>query len=107
MAVEESQPVLDGDLLLKAYVNGIFPMADPEYGVVEWFKPSLRGVLPLEAVHVSTSLARRVRSGRFKITVDRIVEYGQTTGCKACAGIIRVALRSVETPSESFWKTMG
>ena len=74
MAVEESQPNLDGDLLLKAYVNGIFPMADPEFGVVDWFKPSLRGVLPLEGVHVSTSLARRVRSGRFKITVDHCFE---------------------------------
>lgn len=74
MTVEDPQPELDGDLLLKAYVNGIFPMADPEIGVVEWFKPSLRGILPLDAVHVSASLARRVRSGRFKITVDQCFE---------------------------------
>lgn len=74
MTVEDPQPELDGDLLLKAYVNGIFPMADTEVGVVEWFKPSLRGILPLDDVHVSTSLARRVRSGRFKITVDQCFE---------------------------------
>ena len=74
MTVEDPQPELDGDLLLKAYANGIFPMADPEIGVVEWFKPSLRGILPLDAVHVSGSLARRVRSGRFKITVDQCFE---------------------------------
>ena len=74
MPVEDSHPELDGDLLLKAYANGIFPMADPENGVIEWFRPSLRGVLPLDAVHVSSSLSRRVRSGRFKITVDRCFE---------------------------------
>ena len=74
MTVEELQPDLDGDLLLKAYVNGIFPMADPEIGVVEWFKPSLRGILPLDGLNVSASLDRRVRSGRFKITVDQCFE---------------------------------
>ena len=74
MSVEELQPDLDGDLLLKAYVNGIFPMADPEIGVVEWFKPSLRGILPLDGLNVSASLDRRVRSGRFKITVDQCFE---------------------------------
>jgi len=74
MTVEDPQPDLDGDLLLKAYVNGIFPMADPEIGVVEWFKPSLRGILPLDELKVSASLARRVRSGRFKITVDQCFE---------------------------------
>lgn len=74
MTVEDPQPDLDADLLLKAYVNGIFPMADPEIGVVEWFKPALRGILPLDGVHVSSSLARRVRSGRFKITVDQCFE---------------------------------
>ncbi len=74
MTVEDPQPDLDGDLLLKAYVNGIFPMADPEIGVVEWFKPLLRGILPLDELKVSASLARRVRSGRFKITVDQCFE---------------------------------
>ena len=64
----------DGDLLLHAYVNGIFPMADPEEGVIEWFRPDPRGILPLEDVHVPKSLGRRVRSGRFTITVNRAFE---------------------------------
>ena len=56
MTVEDPQPELDGDLLLKAYVNGIFPMADPEVGVVEWFKmtsmsppPWLGGCAPVDS----------------------------------------------------------
>lgn len=70
-----------GDLLLHAYVNGIFPMADPEHSSVEWFRPDPRGILPLDAVHVPRSLERRVRSGRFKITADTEFE----TVMRACA----------------------
>lgn len=72
-----SEPPLDtlnGDLLLHAYRNGIFPMADLEEGVIEWFRPDPRGILPLDAFHVPRSLDRRVRSGRFKITVDTCFE---------------------------------
>ena len=65
---------IDGDLLLQAYINGIFPMADPEIGVVEWFRPDPRGVLPLEDFHVPRSLDRRVRSGRFDISINRDFE---------------------------------
>lgn len=72
----------DGDLLLHAYRNGIFPMADPEAGVIEWFRPDPRGILPLEAVHVPRSLQRRVRSGRFEIAVNRDFE-GVLRACAA------------------------
>jgi leucyl/phenylalanyl-tRNA--protein transferase len=65
---------IDGDLLLHAYINGIFPMADPEVGVVEWFRPDPRGILPLDCFHVPKSLNRRVRSGRFEISVNRDFE---------------------------------
>ena len=49
-------------------------MADPEEGVIEWFRPDPRGILPLDGVHVPKSLGRRVRSGRFMITVNRAFE---------------------------------
>jgi leucyl/phenylalanyl-tRNA--protein transferase len=64
----------DGDLLLHAYINGIFPMADPEAGVIEWFRPDPRGILPLDGVHVPRSLQRRVRSERFEVSVNRAFE---------------------------------
>ena len=73
--MNEMRPdTLNGDLLLHAYRNGIFPMADPELGVIEWYRPDSRGVLPLDAFHVPRSLDRRVRSGRFKITTDTCFE---------------------------------
>ena len=89
--MESSTPnAPDGDLLLHAYVNGIFPMGDPEEGIVEWFRPDPRGILPLDSFHVPRSLERRVRSGRFKITVDEAFE----SVMRACA-----VPRSVENGS--------
>ncbi|MCH2144743.1 MAG: leucyl/phenylalanyl-tRNA--protein transferase [Phycisphaerales bacterium] len=72
--VDDAEQHLDGDLLLHAYINGIFPMADPDEGVIEWFRPDPRGILPLDTVHVPRSLQRRVRSGRFEVSVNRSFE---------------------------------
>lgn len=59
------------DILLRAYAMGIFPMSDgrddPD---IHWVDPRLRGVLPLDGFHLSRSLARRIRSGRFRVTTD-------------------------------------
>jgi leucyl/phenylalanyl-tRNA--protein transferase len=62
--------VIDPDLLVHAYSQGIFPMA-MEDGEIGWFSPDPRGVIPIETMHVSSRLARVVRSGRFEVTVDR------------------------------------
>jgi leucyl/phenylalanyl-tRNA--protein transferase len=56
--------------LIAAYCRGIFPMADPDTGRVDWFSPDPRGVIPLEAFHVPRSLARIVRQKRFELRTD-------------------------------------
>jgi leucyl/phenylalanyl-tRNA---protein transferase len=61
--------VIDSALLLNAYASGWFPMAvDHE---IHWFSPDPRGVVPLEEFHVPRRLARVVRSGGFRIEIDR------------------------------------
>jgi leucyl/phenylalanyl-tRNA---protein transferase len=59
-------------MLLKAYAGGIFPMADrrdsPE---VYWVEPEKRGVLPLDGFHLSRSLSKVLRSGRYETTANR------------------------------------
>ena len=63
---------LDPDLLLRAYSVGVFPMASTrEAPDVFWVEPKKRGVLPLDGFHLSRSLAKVLRSGRFAVTVDR------------------------------------
>jgi leucyl/phenylalanyl-tRNA--protein transferase len=65
--------VLDPALLVRAYREGVFPMA-LETGEIGWFSPDPRGVLPLDAFHLSARLARVVRQGRFEVRVDRAFE---------------------------------
>jgi leucyl/phenylalanyl-tRNA--protein transferase len=69
-------------MLLLAYQHGIFPMADPDTGRLEWFSPDPRGVIPLASFHVPRSLGRVVRSGRFEIRIDTAFERV----IRACAG---------------------
>jgi leucyl/phenylalanyl-tRNA---protein transferase len=53
--------------LLLAYRSGIFPWTvDP----VTWWSPDPRAIFELDGFHVSHSLAREIRKGGFRITLD-------------------------------------
>ncbi|MGI9604252.1 MAG: leucyl/phenylalanyl-tRNA--protein transferase [Acidimicrobiales bacterium] len=64
--------VIGGDLeagtLLAAYRRGLFPMPLPRAGALGWWSPDPRGVLELDDLHVSRSLARARR--RYEVTVN-------------------------------------
>ena len=63
---------LDPRLLLQGYATGIFPMADSRNAEeLFWVEPRNRAILPLERFHLSRSLNRTLRSGRFEVTRDR------------------------------------
>lgn len=65
-------PRLTPEILLRAYAEGLFPMAerrgDP---TLYWVSPDKRGIIPLDGFHVPRRLARTVRSGVFTVTSDR------------------------------------
>jgi leucyl/phenylalanyl-tRNA--protein transferase len=64
-------PDLTPELLLHGYSIGIFPMAetrdDPS---VFWVDPRMRGVLPLDAFHISRSLGKSLRRSTFEVRID-------------------------------------
>jgi leucyl/phenylalanyl-tRNA--protein transferase len=63
---------LDPRLLLQCYAAGIFPMADSrDAAELFWVEPRNRAIIPLAGFHMSRSLRRTLRSGRFQITHDR------------------------------------
>ncbi len=65
-------PPLTPDLLLQAYAAGVFPMAERrDDDSVFWVDPRRRGTLPLDGFHVSRSLARTIRAGRFRVSLNR------------------------------------
>ena len=66
---------LTPELLLGAYAAGVFPMAetrdDPD---VFWVDPRRRGIIPLDGFHLSRSLAKRMRRGDIRVSMDRAFE---------------------------------
>lgn len=62
---------LDPDLLLRAYSVGVFPMADSrDAREIFWVEPKKRGIMPLDGLRLSRSLAKTIRSDRFQVTAD-------------------------------------
>jgi len=59
------------ELLLSAYAAGAFPMAESrDAREVFWLAPRRRGIIPLDGFHISRSLARRIRRGDYRVTID-------------------------------------
>lgn len=70
-------------VLLKAYSCGIFPMAESaDDPALYWIEPQHRGILPLNSVHVPKRLARTVRQGALRVSIDTAYE-DVVEGCAA------------------------
>jgi leucyl/phenylalanyl-tRNA--protein transferase len=82
MEIQRVTRHLDSEMVEEAYRQGIFPMADTKLGVITWHRPRRRAILPLDAFHVSRSLARTIRRGGFEVTFD----CDFTAVMLACAG---------------------
>lgn len=73
---------LDPAALLYGYANGVFPMAESKNDAnVFWVKPKMRGILPLESLHISHSMRRFLKKNPFEIRFDCNFE----ATVKACA----------------------
>jgi leucyl/phenylalanyl-tRNA--protein transferase len=82
LADAEGLVAIGGDLsvprLLLAYRSGIFPWTvDP----ITWWSPEPRAVFELDGFHVSRSLARVIRKGVFRPSMDR--SFRQVMQCCA------------------------
>lgn len=59
------------ELLLSAYMQGIFPMAESaDAKDVYWVDPDERGIFPLDQFHVPKKLARKIRSKPFEVRIN-------------------------------------
>ena len=74
-------PRLTPELLLQAYMAGVFPMAEArDDAEVFWVDPKRRGVMPLDGFHLSRSLARRLRRADYQVSINRDFS-GVVAGC--------------------------
>lgn len=69
--MKDEPPEITPAILLHAYASGVFPMAEAA-GADElfWVDPKVRGILPLDGLHVPRRLARSFLRGDFEIRVD-------------------------------------
>lgn len=70
---------LTPQLLERAYRGGIFPMPDL-FGLIQWYRPDPRAVLPLDKFHASRSLQRKLKKNVFQVTYDKDF-VGVMRGC--------------------------
>jgi leucyl/phenylalanyl-tRNA---protein transferase len=64
---------LEPALLINAYAQGIFPMADA-WGRIRWYAPDPRAILEHDNLSVSRSLRATIRKGIYEIRIDTAFE---------------------------------
>ena len=72
MLKKEPEP-LDPIVVINAYAQGIFPMAD-HAGRIRWYAPDPRAILEHENLHVSRSLRATIRKGIYEVRMDTSFE---------------------------------
>ena len=60
---------LDPMLVINAYAQGIFPMADHD-GKIRWYAPDPRAILEHENLYVSRSLRAILRKRIYTVSID-------------------------------------
>ena len=89
---------LTPELILRAYQAGIFPMAeDASSEDLFWVSPQLRGVIPLDAFHISRSLRKTLKHNPYSVRVDTdfaaVIEGCATAGSERETTWINPAIR--------------
>lgn len=85
---------LDPALVVQAYAQGIFPMAEPD-GRIYWYAPDPRAILEHERLHISRSLRATISKSIYTIKLDTAFEW-----------VMRCCARRAETwINESFIST--
>jgi leucyl/phenylalanyl-tRNA--protein transferase len=60
---------LEPATLIAAYRRGVFPWPYDQQMLL-WWSPDPRAILPLDGLHVARRLARTLRQGRFRVTLN-------------------------------------
>lgn len=63
--------VIHPETLLAAYKQGIFPMAESRHSEsVDWFSANRRGIIPMDAFHISKNVQRLLRQEKFSVKIN-------------------------------------
>lgn len=63
------------DVILDAYRDGVFPMAESaDDDDFAFYKPYMRGLIPIENLHIPKKLLKELHAGIFTVTMDEAFE---------------------------------
>lgn len=63
------------EIVLEAYTQGFFPMADSNNGQIYWHSPDPRAIIPLETSKMPRSLKKTIQKENFKFTINADFEF--------------------------------
>lgn len=66
--------IIPPQLLIDAYKNGFFPMADPDTGEIEWYSPNPRAIFPIYQIKPSHSTKKILKRAIFEVQFDTCFE---------------------------------
>jgi leucyl/phenylalanyl-tRNA---protein transferase len=93
---------LDPALVINAYAQGIFPMADSR-GKIRWYAPDPRAILEHDNLHVSRSLRATIRKGIYEVRMDTAFEAVM----RGCAGRIETWINTEFIQTYTYLSTIG
>lgn len=67
--------ILTPDIVISAYTQGFFPMADEEDGDIYWHCPDPRAIIPLDNIKKPRSLRQSIRKYNFEFKLNKNFDY--------------------------------
>jgi len=76
----DPKELLQPDNMIRLYASGAFPMADEKTGIVNWYMPETRTIIPLDNFNIPRSAKKVIDDENFEIRFDTDFE-GVLEGC--------------------------
>jgi len=72
--------LLQPENMIRLYASGAFPMADEKTGIINWYMPDTRTIIPLDNFNIPRSTRKAIEEEKFEIKFDTDFE-GVVEGC--------------------------
>lgn len=66
----DPKELLKPDNMLRLYASGAFPMADSGTGIINWYLPEIRTIIPLNSYNIPRSTRKVIVDKNFEIRFD-------------------------------------
>ena len=66
----DPKELLQPDNMIRLYASGAFPMADEKTGIINWYMPEVRTIIPLDNYNIPRSTRKAIQEEIFEIKFD-------------------------------------